>query len=87
MSEPWKRLLRKWHFFISLSGERVFSASSCFRHSKMNCSFDCLSLYLFFCVSPPLSRGLPASEAEMLYMQEVEKMEGYGQESFQAKVN
>uniref|UniRef100_A0A674N3X7 Tyrosine-protein phosphatase non-receptor type n=1 Tax=Takifugu rubripes TaxID=31033 RepID=A0A674N3X7_TAKRU len=25
--------------------------------------------------------------AEMLYMQEVEKMEGYGQESFQAKVN
>ncbi|XP_029686359.1 tyrosine-protein phosphatase non-receptor type 21 isoform X1 [Takifugu rubripes] len=30
-------------------------------------------------------RGLPAPEAEMLYMQEVEKMEGYGQESFQAK--
>ncbi|XP_017272584.1 tyrosine-protein phosphatase non-receptor type 21 isoform X2 [Kryptolebias marmoratus] len=30
-------------------------------------------------------RGLPASEAEMLYMQEVEKMEGYGQESYQAK--
>ena len=31
-------------------------------------------------------RGLPAPEAEMLYMQEVEKMEGYGQESYQAKV-
>ncbi|XP_030574621.1 tyrosine-protein phosphatase non-receptor type 21 isoform X2 [Archocentrus centrarchus] len=30
-------------------------------------------------------RGLPAPEAEMLYMQEVEKMEGYGQETFQAK--
>ncbi|XP_037551228.1 tyrosine-protein phosphatase non-receptor type 21 [Nematolebias whitei] len=30
-------------------------------------------------------RGLPASEAETLYMQEVEKMEGYGQESYQAK--
>uniref|UniRef100_A0A8C6Q2U9 protein-tyrosine-phosphatase n=1 Tax=Nothobranchius furzeri TaxID=105023 RepID=A0A8C6Q2U9_NOTFU len=30
-------------------------------------------------------RGLPASDAEMLYMQEVEKMEGYGQESYQAK--
>ncbi|XP_030627519.1 tyrosine-protein phosphatase non-receptor type 21 [Chanos chanos] len=30
-------------------------------------------------------RGLPAPEAEMLYMQEVEKMEGYGQESFHAK--
>lgn len=30
-------------------------------------------------------RGLPMPEAEMLYMQEVEKMEGYGQESFQAK--
>ncbi|XP_031603006.1 tyrosine-protein phosphatase non-receptor type 21 isoform X2 [Oreochromis aureus] len=32
-------------------------------------------------------RGLPAPEAEMLYMQEVEKMEGYGQETFQAKDN
>uniref|UniRef100_A0A8C7ME87 Tyrosine-protein phosphatase non-receptor type n=1 Tax=Oncorhynchus kisutch TaxID=8019 RepID=A0A8C7ME87_ONCKI len=30
-------------------------------------------------------RGLPAPEAEMLYMQEVEKMEGYGQESTPAK--
>uniref|UniRef100_A0A3P8THP7 Tyrosine-protein phosphatase non-receptor type n=1 Tax=Amphiprion percula TaxID=161767 RepID=A0A3P8THP7_AMPPE len=30
-------------------------------------------------------RGLSAAEAEMLYMQEVEKMEGYGQESYQAK--
>ncbi|XP_061824172.1 tyrosine-protein phosphatase non-receptor type 21 isoform X1 [Nerophis lumbriciformis] len=30
-------------------------------------------------------RGLPAPEAEMLYMQEVEKMEGYGQENYQAK--
>ncbi|KAK2825912.1 hypothetical protein Q5P01_020126 [Channa striata] len=30
-------------------------------------------------------RGLSAPEAEMLYMQEVEKMEGYGQESHQAK--
>ncbi|KAL6477602.1 hypothetical protein MHYP_G00134370 [Metynnis hypsauchen] len=30
-------------------------------------------------------RGLPVPEAEMLYMQEVEKMEGYGQESFHAK--
>ncbi|XP_061551640.1 tyrosine-protein phosphatase non-receptor type 21 isoform X2 [Phycodurus eques] len=30
-------------------------------------------------------RGLSSPEAEMLYMQEVEKMEGYGQESYQAK--
>uniref|UniRef100_A0A8C4ECE3 Tyrosine-protein phosphatase non-receptor type n=1 Tax=Dicentrarchus labrax TaxID=13489 RepID=A0A8C4ECE3_DICLA len=30
-------------------------------------------------------RGLSIPEAEMLYMQEVEKMEGYGQESYQAK--
>ncbi|XP_041828828.1 tyrosine-protein phosphatase non-receptor type 21 isoform X2 [Melanotaenia boesemani] len=30
-------------------------------------------------------RGLSAPEVEMLYMQEVEKMEGYGQESYQAK--
>ncbi|XP_031435642.1 tyrosine-protein phosphatase non-receptor type 21 isoform X2 [Clupea harengus] len=30
-------------------------------------------------------RGLPAPEAELLYMQEVEKMEGYGQETYQAK--
>ncbi|XP_034051205.1 tyrosine-protein phosphatase non-receptor type 21 isoform X2 [Thalassophryne amazonica] len=30
-------------------------------------------------------RGLSAPEAEMLYMQEVEKMEGYGQECYQAK--
>ncbi|XP_058254897.1 tyrosine-protein phosphatase non-receptor type 21 isoform X1 [Hemibagrus wyckioides] len=30
-------------------------------------------------------RGMPVQEAELLYMQEVEKMEGYGQESFQAK--
>lgn len=29
---------------------------------------------------------MPVQEAELLYMQEVEKMEGYGQESFQAKV-
>ncbi|XP_062863723.1 tyrosine-protein phosphatase non-receptor type 21 isoform X2 [Trichomycterus rosablanca] len=32
-------------------------------------------------------RGMPIPEAEMLYMQEVEKMDGYGQESFQAKDN
>ncbi|XP_023208880.1 tyrosine-protein phosphatase non-receptor type 21 isoform X1 [Xiphophorus maculatus] len=32
-------------------------------------------------------RGFPAPEAEMLYMQEVEKLEGYGQESYQAKDN
>ncbi|KAI2654070.1 Tyrosine-protein phosphatase non-receptor type 21 [Labeo rohita] len=30
-------------------------------------------------------RGLSAPEAELLYMQEVEKMEGYGEESVQAK--
>lgn len=30
-------------------------------------------------------RGMPVPEAELLYMQEVERMEGYGQESFQAK--
>ncbi|XP_033893367.3 tyrosine-protein phosphatase non-receptor type 21-like isoform X1 [Acipenser ruthenus] len=30
-------------------------------------------------------KGLLAPEAEMLYMQEVEKMDGYGQESYQAK--
>jgi hypothetical protein len=40
--------------------------------------------YIAVCVS---LRGLPAPEAEMLYMQEVEKMEGYGQESTPAKVN
>uniref|UniRef100_A0A3B4GLZ6 Tyrosine-protein phosphatase non-receptor type n=1 Tax=Pundamilia nyererei TaxID=303518 RepID=A0A3B4GLZ6_9CICH len=34
-----------------------------------------------------LYQGLPVPEAEMLYMQEVEKMEGYGQETFQAKDN
>ncbi|PWA16303.1 hypothetical protein CCH79_00004741 [Gambusia affinis] len=32
-------------------------------------------------------RGFSAPEAEMLYMQEVEKLEGYGQESYQAKDN
>ncbi|KAM9786712.1 tyrosine-protein phosphatase non-receptor type 21 isoform X1 [Syngnathus typhle] len=32
-------------------------------------------------------RGLSSPEAEMLYMQEVEKMEGYGHESYQAKDN
>ncbi|KTG45890.1 hypothetical protein cypCar_00032150, partial [Cyprinus carpio] len=31
-------------------------------------------------------RGLSAPEAELLYMQEVEKMEGYGEESVQAKL-
>uniref|UniRef100_A0A673GA27 Tyrosine-protein phosphatase non-receptor type n=1 Tax=Sinocyclocheilus rhinocerous TaxID=307959 RepID=A0A673GA27_9TELE len=31
-------------------------------------------------------RGLSSPEAELLYMQEVEKMEGYGEESVQAKV-
>lgn len=35
MSEPWKRPLRKWRFFISLSGKRVFS----FPPLRMNCSF------------------------------------------------
>ncbi|KAF5909608.1 tyrosine-protein phosphatase non-receptor type 21 isoform X2, partial [Clarias magur] len=30
-------------------------------------------------------RGMPVPEAEVLYIQEVEKMEGYGQESFHAK--
>lgn len=39
-------------------------------------------IFVFFFI-----RGLPAPEAEMLYMQDVEKMEGYGQESFQAKVS
>lgn len=34
-----------------------------------------------------LYRGMPIPEAELLYMQEVEKMDGYGQESFHAKVN
>lgn len=38
-----------------------------------------VAIFVFF-------RGLSAPEAEMLYMQEVEKMEGYGQESYQAKV-
>uniref|UniRef100_A0A3P9I441 protein-tyrosine-phosphatase n=1 Tax=Oryzias latipes TaxID=8090 RepID=A0A3P9I441_ORYLA len=32
-------------------------------------------------------RGLPAPDAEMLYMQEVEKMEGYAQENYPAKDN
>ncbi|XP_004699121.1 tyrosine-protein phosphatase non-receptor type 21 [Echinops telfairi] len=30
-------------------------------------------------------RGLPAPDAEMLYMQEVERMDGYGEESYNAK--
>lgn len=34
MSEPWKRPLRKWHLFISPSGERVLSASSCHERHK-----------------------------------------------------
>lgn len=34
-----------------------------------------------------LSRGLSAPEAELHYMQEVEKTEGYAEESIQAKVN
>lgn len=45
---------------------------------------------LFLNVFVPVSfsfRGLSAPDAEMLYMQEVEKMEGYGQESYQAKVS
>lgn len=42
------------------------------------------SYYCHLCFA--LFRGLSAPEAEMLYMQEVEKMEGYGQESYQAKV-
>lgn len=42
-----------------------------FSHSYCNCT----------------DRGMPVPEAELLYMQEVERMEGYGQESFQAKVN
>lgn len=79
----------------------VFQVSGCSQHHpvpatvKLIAHLIALSLRFtliacqctFCCVSPPLSRGLPASEAEMLYMQEVEKMEGYGQESFQAKVN
>ncbi len=39
---------------------------------------------LFVCFLFP--RGLSSPEAELLYMQEVEKMEGYGEESVQAKV-
>lgn len=39
-----------------------------------------IAIFIFF-------RGLSAPEAEMLYMQEVEKIEGYGQESYQAKVS
>lgn len=45
---------------------------------------------LFLNIFVPVSvsfRGLSAPDAEMLYMQEVEKMEGYGQESYQAKVS
>ena len=42
-------------------------------------------VYIFSCYLVVL-RGLSAPEAEMLYTQEVEKMEGYGQESYQAKV-
>lgn len=38
---------------------------------------------MFVCV---LGRGLSAPEAELLYMQEVEKIEGYAEESIQAKV-
>lgn len=44
----------------------------------LECDTGTLCMFFF--------RGLPAPEAEMLYMQEVEKMEGYGQESYQAKV-
>lgn len=32
-------------------------------------------------------RGLTAPDAEMLYMQEVERMDGYGEESYPAKVS
>lgn len=32
-------------------------------------------------------RGLTAPDAEMLYMQEVERLDGYGEESYPAKVS
>lgn len=44
------------------------------------------TVIIFLIFFKNLFRGLPVPEAEMLYMQEVEKMEGYGQETFQAKV-
>lgn len=34
-----------------------------------------------------ICRGLTPPDAEMLYMQEVERMEGYGEETYPAKVN
>lgn len=52
---------------------------SCFYVGPVGFDSCFVSLFVFF-------RGLSAPEAEMLYMQEVEKMEGYGQESYQAKV-
>lgn len=81
MSECWKRPLRKWLCSISPSGEQICEAPA---HTDLDHS----TLLTFFTLvaSVCLIRGLPAPEAEMLYMQEVEKMEGYGQETFQAKV-
>lgn len=50
------------------------------------CLYDHSTVIIFLIFLKNLFRGLPVPEAEMLYMQEVEKMEGYGQETFQAKV-
>uniref|UniRef100_A0A3B4UVG6 protein-tyrosine-phosphatase n=2 Tax=Seriola TaxID=8160 RepID=A0A3B4UVG6_SERDU len=41
-------------------------------------------LYLYLCV---LSSRMQAAEAELLYIKEVEKLDGFGQESFAAKDN
>uniref|UniRef100_A0A3Q3WUN2 Tyrosine-protein phosphatase non-receptor type n=1 Tax=Mola mola TaxID=94237 RepID=A0A3Q3WUN2_MOLML len=56
--------------------------------------FPIVSLFFFWsdcevktCCISCACLGLSAPEAEMLYMQEVEKIEGYGQESYQAKDN
>lgn len=48
--------------------------------------FD-ICFFMFLLPFLSFFRGLSAPEAEMLYMQEVEKIEGYGQESYQAKVS
>lgn len=41
----------------------------------------CTAFYL-----PVLSSRMQAAEAELLYIKEVEKLDGFGQETFPAKV-
>lgn len=45
------------------------------------------SYWQYYVIIVFICRGLIPPDAEMLYMQEVERMEGYGEETYPAKVN